>query len=83
MLGTQSEQLNRQGNEHFSRGHYTEAYVCYAQALECDRLSGARRALLATLGNLGNICPVRGRRERGQARSPGVLALQTILGGAS
>ena len=38
-----SEELNRQGNEHFSRGHYTEAYACYAKALECDRLTGDQR----------------------------------------
>src|SRR2546427_10218410 len=81
MLGTQSEQLNRQGNEHFSRGHYTEAYVCYAQALECDRLSGDRRALLATLGNLGHICAVSGRREQAQTRYQEGLELQKNLGG--
>ena len=40
-----SEELNRQGNEHFGRGHYTEAYTCYAKALECDRLTGAKAAL--------------------------------------
>ncbi len=68
MLQTSSEQLNRQGNEHFSRGYYTEAYVCYAKALECDRLSGDRRAMAATLGNLGNICAVSGRREQAKAR---------------
>ena len=51
-----SEELNRQGNEHFSRGLYTDAYTCYAKALECDRLTGDQRALAATLGNLGNIC---------------------------
>ena len=47
-----SEELNRQGNEHFARGHYTDAYACYAKALECDRLTGDHRALSATLGNL-------------------------------
>ncbi|MER3425508.1 MAG: tetratricopeptide repeat protein, partial [Nitrospiraceae bacterium] len=62
-----SEQLNRQGNEQFSRGDYTQAYLCYAQALECDRLSGDRRALVTTLGNLGNICAVSGRRGQAQA----------------
>ena len=35
-----SEELNRQGNAHFAKGHYTEAYTCYAKALECDRLTG-------------------------------------------
>ena len=52
-----SEELNRQGNEHFGRGHYTEAYTCYAKALECDRLTGDQRALAATLGNLGIFVP--------------------------
>ena len=47
-----SEELNRQGNEHFSRGFYTDAYTCYAKALECDRLTGDQRALAATLGSL-------------------------------
>jgi tetratricopeptide (TPR) repeat protein len=61
-----SEELNRQGNEHFGRGHYTEAYTCYAKALECDRLTGDQRALAATLGNLGNICAVSGRRDAAQ-----------------
>ena len=44
-----SAQLNRLGNEHFSRGHYTEAYECYAKALEHDRKTGDQRALVATL----------------------------------
>ena len=57
MLHTTSEQLNRQGNEHFSRGYYTEAYVCYARALECDRLSGDRRAMTATLGIWATFAP--------------------------
>ena len=47
MLDSPSEQLNRQGNEHFARGHYTDAYMCYAQALDCDRISGDRRALIS------------------------------------
>src|SRR2546423_11781179 len=80
MLGTQSEQLNRQGNEHFSRGHYTEAYVCYAQALECDRLSGDRRALLAPPGNLGNICAASGRPDQAQTPHPGGPPLQKNFG---
>ncbi|UVT19267.1 MAG: tetratricopeptide repeat protein [Nitrospira sp.] len=75
-----SEELNRQGNEHFSRGYYTEAYTCYAKALECDRLTGDRRALVATLGNLGNICAVSGRRDAAQAHYQEVLELQKILG---
>lgn len=75
-----SEELNRQGNEHFSRGHYTDAYACYAKALECDRLTGDQRALVATLGNLGNICAVSGRRDSAQAHYQEVLELQKILG---
>lgn len=71
-----SEELNRQGNEHFSKGYYTEAYTCYAKALECDRLSGDQRALVATLGNLGNICAVSGRRDSAQAHYQEVLELQ-------
>ena len=75
-----SEELNRQGNEHFARGHYTDAYVCYAKALECDRLTGDHRALSATLGNLGNICAVSGRRESAQSYYQEVLELQKVLG---
>lgn len=75
-----SAELNRQGNEHFSRGYYTEAYTCYAKALECDRLSGDRRALVASLGNLGNICAVSGRRDSAQVYYQEVLELQKILG---
>ena len=75
-----SEELNRQGNEHFSRGHYTEAYTCYAKALEYDRLTGDQRALVATLGNLGNICAVSGRRDHAQAHYQEVLELQKRLG---
>ena len=75
-----SEELNRQGNEHFARGHYTDAYACYAKALECDRLTGDHRALSATLGNLGNICAVSGRRESAQSYYQEVLELQKVLG---
>ena len=75
-----SEELNRQGNEHFGRGHYTEAYTCYAKALECDRLTGDQRALAATLGNLGNICAVSGRREAAHSYYQEVLELQKIFG---
>ena len=75
-----SAQLNRQGNEHFSRGHYTEAYECYAKALECDRKTGDQRALVATLGNLANICAVSGRRESAQQYYEEVLGLQKMLG---
>jgi tetratricopeptide (TPR) repeat protein len=75
-----SEELNRQGNEHFSRGHYTDAYTCYAKALECDRITGDQRALAATLGNLGNICAVSGRREAAQNYYQEVLELQKIFG---
>ena len=80
MQTTHSEQLNRQGNDFFSHGHYTEAYVCYAKALDYDRITGDRRALVATLGNLGNICAVSGRREQAQAYYQEVLELQKILG---
>jgi tetratricopeptide (TPR) repeat protein len=75
-----SEELNRQGNEHFSRGYYTEAYTCYAKALEYDRLTGDQRALVATLGNLGNICAVSGRRDSAQVHYQEVLGLQKLLG---
>jgi tetratricopeptide (TPR) repeat protein len=75
-----SEELNRQGNEHFARGLYTEAYTCYAKALECDRMTGDQRAMAATLGNLGNICAVSGRRESAQTYYQEVLELQKILG---
>ncbi|MFO0732864.1 MAG: tetratricopeptide repeat protein [Nitrospiraceae bacterium] len=75
-----SEELTRQGNEHFARGLYTEAYACYAKALECDRLTGDQRALSATLGNLGNICAVSGRREAAQNHYQEVLELQKVLG---
>jgi Tetratricopeptide repeat. len=75
-----SAELNRQGNERFSRGDYTQAYVCYAQALECDRVSGDRRSLVATLGNLGNICAVSGRRDQAHTYYQEVLELQKILG---
>src|SRR6187551_2666700 len=62
-----SEELNRQGNEHFARGHYTDAYACYAKALECDRLTGDHRALSATLANLGNLRADAGEWERARA----------------
>ena len=75
-----SEELNRQGNEHFARGLYTEAYTCYAKALECDRMTGDQRAMAATLGNLGNICAVSGRRDSAQTYYQEVLELQKILG---
>ena len=75
-----SAQLNRLGNEHFSRGDYTQAYEYYAKALECDRKTGDQRALVATLGNLANICAVSGRREAAQQYYEEVLALQKLLG---
>ncbi len=75
-----SEELNRQGNEHFSRGLYTDAYDCYAKAMECDLLTGDQRALVATLGNLGNICAVSGRRELAQTHYQEVLEMQKIIG---
>lgn len=75
-----SAQLNRLGNEHFSRGHYTEAYECYAKALEHDRKTGDQRALVATLGNVANICAVSGRREAAQQYYEEVLELQKLLG---
>ena len=80
MRETQSAQLNRIGNDHFSRGFYTEAFNCYALALESDRKSGDPRALVATLGNLGNICAVSGRREKAQTFYQEVLELQKTLG---
>ena len=80
MIHTSSELLNRQGNEHFARGFYTDAYLCYVQALECDRASGDRRSLVMTLGNLGNICAVSGRGEHAQVYYQEVLELQKILG---
>ena len=80
MRESQSAHLNRLGNQHFSRGFYTDAYYCYARALEADRQSGDRRALAATLGNLGNICAVSGRREQAQDYYSEVLELQKILG---
>jgi len=75
-----SEALNRQGNEHFSLGRYTEAHVCYTKALEYDRMTGDQRALAATLGNLGNICAVSGRREAAQGYYQEVLELQKVFG---
>lgn len=75
-----SAQLNRLGNEHFSRGDYTRAHECYAKALECDRKTGDQRALVATLGNLANICAVSGRREAAQQYYEEVLELQKLLG---
>ncbi|MDH5666889.1 MAG: tetratricopeptide repeat protein [Nitrospira sp.] len=75
-----SEELNYRGNTLFSQGRYTDAYVCYAKALECDRMTGDRRALVATLGNLGNICAVSGRREAAHAHYQEVLELQKTLG---
>ena len=80
MYESSSAQLNRQGNIHFSRGFYTEAYQCYIQALEADRRSGDPRALVATLGNVGNICAVSGRREKAYSYYQEVLELQKILG---
>jgi len=80
MRQSHSAQLNRQGNVHFSRGFYTEAYQCYTKALEADRKSGDQRSLVATLGNLGNICAVSGQREQANAYYQEVLDLQKRLG---
>lgn len=80
MLPSTSERLNRKGNEHFARGAYTDAHRCYTQALEHDRVSGDRRALVTTLGNLGNICAVSGRRGQAEMYYKEVLALQKELG---
>ena len=80
MRQSHSAALNRQGNAHFSRGFYTEAYECYVKALEADRKSGDQRALVATLGNLGNICAVSGQREQANAYYQEVLELQKLLG---
>src|SRR3989449_4724467 len=52
MPTSSSDRLNQIGNEYFGRGLYTEAYDSYQQALACDRQSGDRRTLVATLGNL-------------------------------
>ncbi|MGE3154495.1 MAG: tetratricopeptide repeat protein [Nitrospiraceae bacterium] len=79
-MHTGSEELNRRGNEYFAAGRYTEAYTCYIKALESHRLTGDRRSLVATLGNLGNICAVSGRRDPAQAYYQEVLELQKILG---
>ncbi|MBM3385947.1 MAG: tetratricopeptide repeat protein, partial [Betaproteobacteria bacterium] len=75
-----SAQLNRRGNQHFSRGDYTSAHECYMKALECDRKTGDRRALVATLGNLANICGVSGHREAAQKHYEEVLDLQKQFG---
>ena len=80
MAWSQSADLNSLGNQHFSKGFYTEAFQCYAQALEVDRTNGDHRALATTLGNLGNICAVSGRREQARAYYTEVLELQKILG---
>jgi len=80
MRQSHSAQLNQRGNVHFSRGFYTEAYQCYAKALEADRQSGDPRALVATLGNLGNICAVSGKRQQAQEYYQEVLELQKTLG---
>lgn len=75
-----SARLNQRGNAHFSRGFYTEAHECYAQALEVDRRTGDPRALAATLGNLGNICAVSGNRPRARRYYQEALELQKTLG---
>ena len=80
MRSSYSAQLNHQGNTHFSRGFYTEAYCCYAKALEADRHNEDQRALIATMGNLGNMCAVSGQREQAHAYYQEVLALQVLLG---
>ncbi len=80
MQPSHSAQLNQQGNAHFSRGFYTEAYQCYARALEADRKSGDPRTLAATLGNLGNICAVSGKRQQAQEHYQEVLELQKTIG---
>ena len=80
MVWSQSTDLNLLGNQHFAKGFYTEAFQCYAQALEVDRKNGDQRALATTLGNLGNICAVSGRREQARAYYTEVLELQKILG---
>ena len=62
MPSSSSDRLNQIGNEYFGRGLYTDAFTYYQRALECDRESGDLRSLVATLGNLGNVCAVSGRR---------------------
>src|SRR6266545_4841970 len=79
-MPTSSERLNQIGNDHFNRGHYTDAFAWYQRALDCDRKTGDQRALLTTLGNLGNICAVSGRREQATSFYQEVLELQKRLG---
>jgi tetratricopeptide (TPR) repeat protein len=75
-----SDRLNQIGNEYFGRGLYTDAFAYYHRALEADRRTGDRRALVATLGNLGNVCAVSGRREQAQLYYQEVLELQKLVG---
>ena len=79
-MPTSSERLNQVGNDYFNRGHYTDAFGWYQRALELDRQSGDQRALLTTLGNLGNICAVSGRRDQATSFYQEVLELQKKLG---
>ena len=60
MLDTQSEQLNRQGNEHFSRGYYQEV-------LELQKIQGDERGIGTTLANLGNLRADAGEWDRARA----------------
>lgn len=80
MRPSHSAHLNQQGNAHFARGFYAEAYQCYAGALDVDRASGDPRALVVTLGNLGNICAVSGQRQQAQRYYRTTLALQKTVG---
>ena len=80
MRQSHSAELNRQGNAHFSRGFYAEAYQCYARALDADRKSGDPRALVVTLGNLGNICAVSGQRRQARQYYRETLELQKTIG---
>ncbi|RMH07898.1 MAG: tetratricopeptide repeat protein [Nitrospirae bacterium] len=83
MQDFRSAYYNQVGNEYFSRGLYTIAYRYYLLALQASRRSGDPRALLATLGNLGNICAVSGHRDQARTYYQAVLDLQKFLGDQS
>src|SRR5438309_11323059 len=80
MAPSPSGRLNRIGNAYFGRGRYAEAFSCYQKALEYDRKAADAAELIATLGNLGNICAVSGQREQADTYYREVLSLQKRLG---
>ncbi len=80
MAPSPSGRLNRIGNAYFGRGRYAEAFSCYQKALEYDRKAADTAELIATLGNLGNICAVSGQREQADTYYREVLSLQKRLG---